>query len=102
VCEDACNSVEAGVCEPVGAVSPVIAGGATGGSTGIGEGSGMSRGSVTGWAERGASEEIALDPGEYHTRARATPVFMIENIRTSKYDGWLDMLGPAGGPVHPD
>ncbi len=89
------------MCEPVGAASPVVAGG-TGGGRGIGEGSGMSRGSVTGWAELGASEEIARDPGEYHTRARTTPVFMIENIRTSKYDGWLDMLGPAGGPVHPD
>lgn len=68
---------------------------------GIGAGWGMRRGSLTGCAERGASVEIARDPGEYQTNDRMEPVFMIENIRTSKYDRCSDMLGPAGGPGHP-
>lgn len=87
VCEDFRSRVEAGVCELVGAVS-AAAGGACAevDARGIGEGAGMPRGSVTGWAERGASVEIACDPDEYHTKVLVKPVFMIENIRTSKYD----------------
>jgi hypothetical protein len=60
----------------------------------------MFNGSATGCAELGASVEIARDPGEYQTKALVKPVFMIENIRTSKYDWCLNMLGPQGGPGH--
>jgi hypothetical protein len=53
---------------------------------GRGNGSGIAPALLTGRAECGASVEIACDPGENHTRTLARPVFMIENIRTSKYD----------------
>ena len=56
----------------------------------------MSRGSCTGCTERGASVEIVLGPGEYQTSTLTIPVFMIENIRTSKYDRCSDTFGPYG------
>jgi hypothetical protein len=62
----------------------------------IRDGAGISRGSLTGRAERGASVEIAREPGENHTRALTNPVSMIENIRTSKYDRCSDMFPPGG------
>ncbi len=102
VCEDFRSRVEAGVCEPVGAVSTARGVACTGiAGEGIGTGAGMSSGFVTGWAELGASVEIACVPGENHTRALVKPVSMIENIRTSKYDRCSNMLGPAGGSGHP-
>jgi hypothetical protein len=54
----------------------------------------MSRGSAGGCAERGASDEIVRGPGEYQTSTLTKPVFMIENIRTSRYDRCSDMFGP--------
>jgi hypothetical protein len=93
--------VEADVHESVGAVSAAAGVACTDAVAGMGEGAGMSCGFVTGWAERGASVEIACEPGENHTRVLMEPTFMIENIRTSKYDRCSDMLGPAGGSGHP-
>jgi hypothetical protein len=83
-----------GVCDEPGAVGEVgwPASGAIHGR--IREGSGMSRGSLTGRAERGASVQIARGPGEYQTKTLTKPVFMIENIRTSRYDRCSDMFGP--------
>jgi hypothetical protein len=85
------------VCEELGAIGEVAWLASGGSSCGrIRDGSGMSRGSVTGRAERGASDEIACDPGENHTSTFTNPVFMIENIRTSKYDRCSDKF-PSGG-----
>jgi hypothetical protein len=48
VCEDSHRVLEAGVCESVGASSPAAGVRVEGSGGGIGEGPGMSRGSVTG------------------------------------------------------
>ncbi len=61
------------------------------GSGGSSDGAGIAWGSLTGLADSGASVEMACEPGENHTSTLARPVFMIENIRTSKYDRCSDM-----------
>jgi hypothetical protein len=91
VCEDSRTPEKAEVCE-----APLAAGEAAselalrGRRGGRSDGPGIAPGSLTGLAERGASVEIAREPGENHTRTLASPVFMIENIRTSKYDRCSD------------
>jgi hypothetical protein len=57
---------------------------------GKGSGAGIAAQSFTGRVECDASVEIACEPGENHTRTWSKPVFMIENIRTSKYDRCSD------------
>lgn len=41
-------------------------------------------------------EQATLEPGENLTRDLMKPLFMIENIRTSKYDRCSDMFPPWG------
>jgi hypothetical protein len=87
VCEDALSSEQADVCEDAltfGHGASEVS--ARTRRSGRGNGAGIVPESLTGRAECGASVEIACDPGENHTRTLARPVFMIENIRTSKYD----------------
>src|SRR5579863_386032 len=99
VWEDSLAPERVCVCEPFAAGSRAVAAGGVQSSSGVG--AGMSRGSRTGWAVRGASVELAGDPGEYQTNSLSRPPPRIENIRTSKYDRCSDTLGPAGGPDHP-
>jgi hypothetical protein len=88
---------EADVWEELGAIGEAVWEAAGGSSWGmISDGPGMSRGSVTGRAVRGASVDSAPEPGENHTSTFTKPVSMIENIRTSKYDRCSD-TSPHGG-----
>jgi hypothetical protein len=85
-------SETAGVCDELaaaGARTAAVAG--RRGSGGSSDGPGIESGSLTGLADSGASVEMAREPGENHTSTLARPVFMIENIRTSKYDRCSDM-----------
>jgi hypothetical protein len=94
VWEDSLTFEKAGVCEDPGAIGEV--GWACEVEGRISEGPGMSHGSWAGRTERGANVDIVLGPGEYQTSTPTIPVFMIENIRTSQYDGCLDTFDPYG------
>ena len=83
---------KADVCEELPAVNGALrrshdAAAAAAAATGLG----IASGSRTALADSGASVEMACEPGENHTSTLARPVFMIENIRTSKYDRCSDM-----------
>jgi hypothetical protein len=81
-------SEEADVCEAVVAFGESAPEASRYGRSG--SGAGIVPESLTGRAEYGANVEIACEPGENQTRTLARPVFMIENIRTSKYDRCSD------------
>jgi hypothetical protein len=71
----------------------------------IGDGTGLSRSSPSRSpsvrVEPGASVGIVREPGKNHTSTSIEPVFMIENIRTSKYDRCSDTF-PRGGQTTRD